>query len=342
MQKITENKEIVLAEYPEGVPNDNTFQIKSIETDKINEGEVLLKTLYISVDPGMRGFMKKGNDDAIGNKYALNQAITSRGVAQVLESKSNDFKKGDLVSGRLKWQKYQSANANELTKVNPNLKPISASITLYGIPGLSAYFGLLKIGQPKKGETVLVSGAAGGVGSIVVQIAKLKGCKVVGIAGSQKKIDFLENELGIDKGINYRETDDLEAEIKKVCPEGVDVFFDNVGGNVFDAVFPNMNRYGRIAICGQMSEYNETGKPQGFRPMFGLVEKSIRMEGFVVFDFIKEYKQGLKQLAEWYNSNKLIYKETLEEGFENIPSAFIELFSGETIGKKMVKVNNIE
>lgn len=342
MQKITENKEIVLAEYPEGVPNKNTFQIKSIETDKINEGEVLLKTLYISVDPGMRGFMKKGNDDAIGNKYALNQAISSRGVAQILESKSNDFKKGDLVSGRLKWQKYQSGNANELTKVNPNLKPISASITLYGIPGLSAYFGLLKIGQPKKGETVLVSGAAGGVGSIVVQIAKLKGCKVVGIAGSQKKIDFLEKELGIDKGINYREADDLEAEIKKVCPEGVDVFFDNVGGNVFDAVFLNMNRYGRIAICGQMSEYNEIGKPQGFRPMFGLVEKSLRMEGFVVFDFIKEYEQGLKQLAEWYNSNKLIYKETLEEGFENIPSAFIELFSGETIGKKMVKVDNFE
>jgi len=339
---ITNNKEIVLAEYPEGIPNDNTFQINTIETDEIKEGEVLLKTLYISVDPGMRGFMKKGNDDAIGNKYALNQPISSRGVAQVIESKSISFKKGDLVSGRLNWKKYQSNNVNELTKVSSNLKPISASISLYGIPGLSAYFGLLKIGQPKKGETVLVSGSAGGVGSIVVQIAKIKGCKVVGIAGSQKKINFLKNELGIDKAINYRETEDLEVEIKKVCPEGIDVFFDNVGGNIFDAVFPNLNRYGRIVICGQMSEYNNIGKPKGFRPMFGLVEKSIRMEGFVVFDFIKEYEQGLKQLAEWYNKNKLVYRETLVEGFENIPSAFIELFTGETMGKKMVKVAEIE
>lgn len=339
---ITENKEIILAEYPKGVPNEETFQIKTIETEKTKEGEVLLKTLYISVDPGMRNFMKKGDDDATGKKYALKQVINSRGVAQVIESNSSNFKKGDLVSGRLEWKKYQNFKVDELDKVDPNLKPISAAITLFGVPGLCAYFGLLKIGKPKKGETVFISGAAGGVGSIVAQIAKLKGCKVVGTAGSPKKIDFLENELGIDKAINYKTSKDLEASIKQACPNGIDVFFDNVGGAIFDAVFINLNQYARIAICGQMAEYNDSGSPQGFRPMHGLVKKSIRMEGFVVYDFIEEFDEGRKQLAEWYNNGKLAYRESLVEGFENIPTAFIELFAGENIGKKMVKVGDVE
>ena len=339
---LTENKEIILAEYPKGVPNEETFQIKTIETEKIKEGEVLLKTLYISVDPGMRGFMNKGDDNATGKKYALKQVINSRGVAQVIESNSSNFKKGDLVSGRLEWKKYQNFKVDELDKVDPNLKPISAAVTLFGVPGLCAYFGLLKIGKPKKGETVFISGAAGGVGSIVAQIAKLKGCKVVGTAGSQKKIDFLENELGIDKGINYKTSKDLEASIKEACPNGIDVFFDNVGGAIFDAVFINLNQYARIAICGQMAEYNDSGSPQGFRPMHGLVEKSIRMEGFVVYDFIEEFDEGRKQLAKWYDNGKLVYRESLVEGFENIPTAFIELFAGENIGKKMVKVGDVE
>ena len=337
---LTENKEIILAEYPKGVPNEETFQIKTIETEKPKEGEVLLKTLYISVDPGMRNFMKKGDDDATGKKYALNQAINSRGVAQVIESNSSNFKKGDLVSGRLEWKKYQNFKVDELNKVDPNLKPISAAVTLLGVPGLAAYFGLLKIGKPKKGETVFISGAAGGVGSIVAQIAKLKGCKVVGTAGSPKKIDFLENELDIDKGINYKTAKDLEASIKEACPNGIDVFFDNVGGAIFDAVFINLNQYARVAICGQMAEYNDSGSPQGFRPMRGLVEKSIRMEGFVVYDFTQEFDEGRKQLAQWYNDGKLAYRENLVEGFENIPTAFIDLFAGENIGKTMVKVGD--
>lgn len=189
---------------------------------------------------------------------------------------------------------------------------------------------------------MVVSGAAGAVGSIAAQIAKIKGCKVVGIAGSSQKIDYLENELGLDKGINYKQTDDMQAAIKEAYPDGVDVFFDNVGGELFDAVFANINQYGRIAICGQIAQYNADHPPQGPRPMQTLIKKSARMEGFVVYDFADEFDAAKKQIAEWYNDGQLKYKENLIEGFENIPAAFIGLFSGENIGKQMIKTGDLQ
>ncbi len=290
----------------------------------------------------MRGFMDKGDDHAAGNKFELNKPITSRMVAQVIESKSEDFKEGSIVHGRLAWQQYQSAKADELEKVDPDLSPISTAISMLGVPGLAAYFGMLKIGRPRKGETVVVSGAAGSVGSIASQIARIKGCKVIGIAGSPKKIEYLENDLGLDKGINYKKTDDMDAAIKEASPDGVDVFFDNVGGELFDAVFANINKHARIAICGQIVEYNESDIPKGPRPMHTLIKKSARMEGFVVFDFKGEFDAAKKQIGEWYNHGEQKYRENLVEGFENIPSAFIGLFSGENIGKQMVKVAEVE
>lgn len=337
-----QNKEIVLAEHPKGVPTKETFKINDIDLPSPKDGELLLKTIYVSVDPGMRGFMDKGEDDAAGKKFQLDEAITSRSVAQVLESKSDAFKKDDIVHGRLAWKKFQAVPTDGLEKVDPELAPIQTSVSVLGVTGLAAYFGLLKIGKPKKGETVVVSGAAGSVGSTVAQIAKIKGCRVVGIAGSKAKIDYLENELGIDKGINYKKTENMESAIKEACPDGVDVFFDNVGGDLFDAVFANSNRKSRMVICGQIAEYNDEDQPEGPRPQHLLIKKSAKIEGFVVFDFEDEFDEAKKQLADWYNSGKLKYKENLVEGFENIPSAFIGLFSGENIGKQMVKVSEEE
>lgn len=340
MQNQDINKEIVLAEYPKGVPTENTFRIQDIPMPKLEPGQVLLKSLFVSVDPGMRGFMDKGKDDAAGLKFALNKPITSRSVAQVIESKNDDFPKGTIIHGRLAWQKYQAFETAALEKVNPDLAPVSTSVSILGVPGLTAYFGITEIGKAKKGETVVVSGAAGAVGSVAVQVAKIFGCKVIGIAGSRKKIEYLENELGIDKGINYK-SGNLNEAIKEACPEGVDVFFDNVGGEVFDAVFENINRKARIVVCGQISEYNSSETPSGPRPQQVLIKKSARMEGFVVFDFKDEFAVAKKQIADWLNSGKIMYKEHLTEGFKNIPAAFIGLFSGENIGKQMVKTGEV-
>ena len=339
----SKNQQIVLAKHPDGIPTKDTFQINPIDMPETKTGEVLIKSLYISVDPGMRGFMDKGDDDAAGNKFELNQPITSRTVAQIISesdvtTESKGFKKGDIVHGRFAWQKYQSVSIDDIELVDPELAPISTAVSMLGVPGLAAYFGILEVAELKATDTVVVSGAAGSVGSIAAQIARIKGCRVIGIAGSTEKIAYLENDLGLAKGINYKQTDDMQAAIKEACPDGVDVFFDNVGGELFDAVFANINRKGRIAICGQIAEYNEKNPPKGPRPMHTLIKKSARMEGFVVYDFSDKFAAAKKQLSEWYNDGKMIYRENLIEGFENIPDAFIGLFEGDNIGKQMVKV----
>ena len=333
-----ENQTILLATRPSGIPRESNFEIKSIKISEVNEGEVLLKLLYVSVDAGMRGFMNKGKDDDTGIRYEIGETINSRSVAEVIESRSDTYKKGDIVSGRLAWQKLQTIASEKLEKVDPSLGNISTSVSILGVPGLAAYFGLLKIGEIRKGQTVLVSGAAGGVGNVAVQIAKLKGCKVIGIAGSEEKLDYLRNDLGVDAAINYKTTDDLTKVIAATCPEGVDVFFDNVGGEIFDAVITNINKKGRVVICGQIADYNQSEPAIGPRPNHILIKKSIRMEGFVVFDFKDQFKNAKEELAQWLNGGDLIYKENLVEGFENIPAAFIALFKGENIGKQMVRV----
>jgi len=324
------------------VPTQDTFKIKDIAMPELADGDLLIKSIYVSVDPGMRGFMDKGDSDAAGTKYELNKPITSRTVAQVVASNSADFAVGDIVHGRFAWQKFQSVAAKDVEKVDPSLAPISTAVSMLGVPGLSAYFGMLKVANIQAGDTVVVSGAAGSVGSIAAQIAKIHGCRVIGIAGSEKKIAYLEDDLGLDKGINYKTTDDMTAAIAEVCPDGVDVFFDNVGGELFDAVFANINNHARIAICGQIADYNNAEPAQGPRPMHTLIKKSARMEGFVVFNYADEFDAAKKQLAKWYNEDQLEYTETLTQGFENIPTAFIGLFSGENIGKQMVQVAELD
>ncbi|MDO5769165.1 MAG: NADP-dependent oxidoreductase [Psychrobacter sp.] len=342
MNSSQQNQQIVLAEHPSGVPTLDTFNIEDIAMPTMQADDevdkVIIKSLYVSVDPGMRGFMDKGHDDAAGNKFQLNQPITSRSVAQVIDSQDAKFKAGDIVHGRFAWQRYQSVSSKDIEKVDATLAPISTAVSMLGVPGLAAYFGLLEVGDIEAGETVVVSGAAGSVGSIASQIAKIKGCKVIGIAGSDQKIAYLKNELGVDKAINYKTTDDMAAAIQEACPQGVDVFFDNVGGETFDAVLVNLNRHGRIAVCGQIAEYNQEQPPIGPRPMHTLIKKSARMQGFVVFDYSEDFAEAKKQIAQWYNDGKIRYKEHLIEGFDQLPAAFIGLFSGENIGKLMVKV----
>jgi len=332
------NKEIVLAERPSGEPTSSTFRINDIKMPELKDNQVLLKSLYVSVDPGMRGFMDEGEDDARGQKFDLNKPITSRTVAQVIKSNHDNFPAGTIIHGRLAWQKYQSIAPENLEKVDPDIAPISTAVSILGVTGLAAYFGMLRIGKPQDEETVVVSGAAGAVGSVAVQIATLRGCRVIGIAGSDEKIDYLEQDLGINRGINYKTTDDMEQAISEACPEGVDVFFDNVGGEMFDAVFANINKNARIVICGQIAEYNKLDPPKGPRPQHDLIKYSARMEGFVVFDFEDEFDEAKKQLGKWYNTGELKYRENLLKGFEHLPEAFIGLFSGDNIGKQMVKV----
>ncbi|CAM4199758.1 NADP-dependent oxidoreductase [Psychrobacter arenosus] len=342
MQTQIQNQQIVLANRPNGVPTQDTFEIKDIAMPELADGDLLIKSIYVSVDPGMRGFMDKGDSDAAGTKYELNKPITSRTVAQVVASNSADFAVGDIVHGRFAWQRFQSVTAKDVEKVDPSLAPISTAVSMLGVPGLSAYFGMLKVANIQAGDTVVVSGAAGSVGSTAAQIAKIHGCKVVGIAGSEKKTAYLEDDLGLDKGINYKTTENMTAAIAEACPDGVDVFFDNVGGELFDAVFANINNHARIAICGQIADYNNAEAAQGPRPMHTLIKKSARMEGFVVFNYADEFDAAKKQLAKWYNEDQLEYTETLTQGFENIPTAFIGLFSGENIGKQMVQVAELD
>ncbi|MTI30583.1 NADP-dependent oxidoreductase [Xanthovirga aplysinae] len=329
------NKKIILKSRPKGMPDLGNFEILSSEMPVPSEGEVLLKSLYVSVDPYIRGRM---NDvKSYVEPYRLNEVIRSGVVAEVMESKDEGFKKGDYVTALLGWEKFQTTKTKGLEKVDPNLAGLSAYLGILGMPGLTAYFGLMDIGKPKAGETVVVSGAAGAVGSVVGQIAKIQGCRVVGIAGSAEKCRFLRDELGFDAVINYREGKVLE-DLMQVAPDGVDVYFDNVGGEISDAVISRINKFARIAICGQISLYNLDKPPVGPRVMGQLLIKSALMKGFIVWDYADRVQEGIQHLAKWLGEGKLKYRETVMEGFDNIPQAFLDLFTGKNLGKMVVKV----
>jgi NADPH-dependent curcumin reductase CurA len=337
-QQINKQKNgvIELAKRPSGIPDKSTFRFRKIEIPVPGRGEVLLKSLYVSVDPYMRGRMR--NVESYAEPFKVDEPIVGGIVAEVVESRNNEFEQGDIVQGRLQWKIYQTANPDHLQQVDPELAPVSTALSTLGMTGLTAYFGLLKIGKPEKGETVVISGAAGAVGSVVAQIAKSKGCRVVGTAGSDQKIDYLERKLGIEKAINYKRTDDIKSALEKACPDGVDVYFDNVGGELSDQVLSLINKYARIVVCGQIALYNQEDQPTGPRVQPKLLIKCAKMEGFLVNNFAADFESARKQLAAWYHEGKLKHKETMVEGFENIPSAFIGLFSGENIGKQIVKI----
>lgn len=329
-------KTINLKNRPVGKPELTDFDFSTTEIPELQEGEVLLKSKYVSVDPYLRGRMSDA--PSYIPPFELNKPIASGIVAEVIESKNSNFSKGDHVSGMLEWKETQIAKGEGLLKVDPDKAPLSAYLGILGMTGLTAYLGLTEIGKPKKGETLIVSGAAGAVGSVVGQIGKILGLRVVGIAGTDEKVEMLKSKFGFDEGINYNTTENMTEAIAKACPEGVDVYFDNVGGEISEAVLFNINKFSRTVNCGAISVYNNTELPKSISVQPFLVKKSSSMQGFVIFDYVDKHPEGIKQLAEWLSQGKLDYTETIVEGFENIPQAFLDLFDGKNKGKMVVKL----
>ncbi|SKB29973.1 hypothetical protein SAMN05660776_0182 [Salegentibacter holothuriorum] len=327
---------INLKNRPTGKPELKDFDFTTSEIPELKEGEVLLKSEYVSVDPYLRGRMSDAPSYIA--PFEVGKAIESGIIAEVIESKDDNFSKGDHVSGALLWKETQVANAKGLMKVDPDKAPLSAYLGILGMTGLTAYLGLTEIGKPKEGETLLVSGAAGAVGSVVGQIGKILGLKVVGIAGTDEKVDLLKSKFSFDEGINYNTTENMREAIAKACPDGVDVYFDNVGGEISEAVLFNINKFSRTINCGAISQYNNTELPKSISVQPFLVKKSSSMQGFVVFDYADKHPAGVKQLTDWLNEGKLTYTETIREGFDNIPQAFLDLFEGKNKGKMVVKL----
>ena len=330
------NHTILLNKRPVGKPLLSDFKFVSEEKPEIQAGEILLKAIYVSVDPYLRGRMSVAKSYIA--PFELQKPISSGLIAQVVESNHTGFSQGDYVSGMLEWKEYQKSNAQGLYKVDANKAPLSAYLGVLGITGLTAKLGLSEIGKPKKGETIVVSGAAGAVGSVVGQIAKINGCRVVGIAGTEEKCALLRSDFGFDEAINYRTTGNMRKAIAAACPDGVDVYFDNVGGDISDAVLMNINPFARIAVCGAISIYNETSQPKGISVQPFLIKNRVLMQGFIVSDYAAKFPKALIQLSQWLAEGKLTYTETIVEGFDQIPQAFLDLFEGKNKGKMVVKI----
>lgn len=333
------NRQFLFVSRPLGLPSDENFRLKEVEVPELLDGQVLIRTLYLSVDPYMRGRMSDAKSYV--EPFPLGEVLTGGVVGEIVESKHEKWQTGDVVVGLGGWQDYTVSNGRGLLKIDPTQAPISTALGIVGMTGLTAYFGLLDIGQPQEGETVVVSGAAGAVGTVAGQIAKLKGCRVVGIAGDDSKCDYLVKELGFDVALNYKSTPNLSSALQEACPQGVDVYFDNVGGEITDAVMHHLNFQARIAICGQISQYNLEQPTLGPRVFVQLLKKSALAKGFIVNDYAPRHMEGMQQLIQWLAAGQLKYSENIVDGLENAVDAFLGLFRGENIGKQLVKVSDL-
>jgi len=328
---------ILLKNRPKGSPTLSDFEFVKEDTKLTpKEGEILLDTVYVSVDPYLRGRMSDAKSYAA--PFELNKPIYSGVVAKVTASKNDNFKEGEFVMGMLDWKTQQVSSGKSLMKVDGEKAPLSAYLGILGMTGLTAYLGLTQIGKPKAGETLIVSGAAGAVGSVVGQIAKNLGLTVIGISGTDEKVDLLKSKFGFDAAINYNTSKDMSADIAKAAPNGIDIYFDNVGGPISDAVLFNINQFARIVNCGAISVYNNTELPKSISVQPFLVKNSALMQGFIVSNYEEKFPEAMQQLAEWLAAGKLTYTETVVEGFENIPKAFMDLFEGKNTGKMVVKI----
>ncbi|KAJ8615926.1 hypothetical protein MRB53_035298 [Persea americana] len=337
------NKQILLRDYVTGFPKESDMVLKTGTIQlKVPKGSksIVVKNLYLSCDPRMR--IKMTKLDVSSNYFDFftpGSPIVGFGVAKVLDSGHPDFKEGDLVWGTTGWEEYSLIEAPEtLFKITHTDVPLSYYTGLLCMPGLTAYAEFYEVCTPKKGEYVFVSAASGAVGQLVGQFSKLMGCYVVGSAGSKQKVDLLKNKLGFDDAFNYKEEHDLNAALKRYFPEGIDIYFDNVGGSMLDAVLLNMRVQGRIALCGLISQYNNLDKPEGIHNLFCVVTKRIRMEGFVVFDYYPIYPRFLELALQYIKEGKIVYLEDRIEGLENAPSALIRLLTGQNVGKQVVVV----
>ena len=334
------NRQILLANRPVGMPKASDFLLNETSIPTPVDGQVLCETLYLSLDPYMRGRMSPSKSYA--KPVEINEVMTGGTVGKVIESRDPNLKAGDIVFGYGGWQDYWVHNGKTLKNVDPDIAPVSTATGVLGMPGVTAYTGLLNIGKPKKGETVVVASACGPVGSVVGQIAKFKGARSVGIAGSKEKCKYATDKFQFDHCLNHKSSE-FSEELKQVCPEGIDVYFENVGGKVLDSVLPLLNDFARIPVCGIISAYNSTELPSGpnLIPslMRSILVKRLTFRGFIVWDFANQEKEALQQLAKWIKQGKLHYLEDIVDGLENAPEAFIGLFDGKNFGKLVVRVN---
>ena len=334
MASATTNRQILLVETPQGKLEPKHFRLAEGAMPSPGDGEVLLRVKIVSLDAANRAWMQGAT---YRSAVTAGTVMAGGGIAEVVESRASGFVQGDLVFADTGWQDFAVLPAKTLSKV-PKVEPLTHLISVFGIAGLTAYFGLLDVGQPKAGETVVVSAAAGSVGSFVGQIAKLKGCRVVGIAGGQAKCDWLKSELGFDEAVDYK-GGALFKSLRAAAPKGIDVYFDNVGGDVFEACLAQMNMRGRIACCGAVSAYDGAPPAHGPRGVPGLiVVKRLRVEGFIVTDFFDRREAAVKDLSEWVRQGKLKVEEDVLDGIEKLPQALIGLLAGENRGKRMVRL----
>ena len=329
-------RRIVLARRPPGEPQESDFRIEEVAMPEPGPREVLVRVIYLSLDPYMRGRMR--DVASYAPPVGIGEVMTGGTVGEVVKSNHPDFKVGDIVEDRLGWQEYAIGGGPNLRKIDPAIAPISTANGILGMPGMTAYFGLFEVGQPKAGETVVVSAASGAVGQVVGQLAKIAGCRAVGIAGGPAKCEYVTRELGFDACVDYKGSKDLDAALREACPGGIDVYFDNVGGTVSDAVFRNLNFWARVALCGSISQYNATTPEMGPRLLGLFVGRRVSMRGFIVTDFAQRTAPALARMGEWIRNGRLKYREDIVTGLEKTPRAFIGLLRGENFGKLQVKL----
>jgi len=338
----TTSRQLILTSRPDGAPTAKNFELKKVDLSDLEEGQVLLRTIYLSLDPYMRGRMSDA--ESYADPVKIGDVMVGATVCQIEQSKNDKFSEGEWVLAYTGWQDYAISDGKGLTQLGKEPSNPSYALGILGMPGFTAYMGLLDIGAPKEGDTVVVAAATGPVGATVGQIAKIKGCKVVGVAGGSTKCQYAVEKLGFDACIDHK-ADDFAEQLKKACDDGIDVYFESVGGKVFDAVLPLLNSCARIPLCGLVSQYNATSLPEGpdrlFMLMGDLLRKRIKMQGFIVFDdYGDQFGDFTKEMQKWLSEGKISYREHMVEGIENTVDAFNDMLSGENFGKTVVKINS--
>jgi NADPH-dependent curcumin reductase CurA len=333
------NRQIKLAARPVGLPKISDFQLAYSARPSPTANEVLVRSVYLSLDPYMRGRMSDAASYV--RPLAIGEVMPGGAVGFVVESNDSAFRPGDATEGMFGWQEYAVTRGRELRRLDPAIAPFSTALGVLGMPGLTAYFGLLDICDPKPGETVVISGAAGAVGMLVGQIAKIRGCRVVGVAGEDAKVSWLLDELGFDAAFNYTTDADFHGTLSELCPAGIDIYFDNVGGTITDAVMQLINTNARVAVCGQISQYNLEQPEMGPRWLTQLIARQAKVQGFLVSAYSERFHEARQQLAAWLRAGRLKYREDVAHGIESAPQAFIEMLQGRNQGKQLVQLSEL-
>lgn len=331
-----ETTSIVLASRPQGDPTAGNFRIEKRTVPALQEGQIAVRVIYLSLDPYMRPRMTEMN--SYTPPFALDQPLSGGAVGRVVQSAHAKFAEGDTVMGMFGWETISVVDGRGVRKLDPKAAKLTWHLGVLGMPGYTAYHGMLRIGQPKAGETAFVSAATGAVGALAGQLAKLKGARVVGCAGSQAKCDFATKELGYDACFDHNARHDYDQALAELCPQGIDVDFENVGGPIFHAVFRKMNDFGRMVMCGAIAEYNDTTPQPGPEKMFAVIQRRLRIEGFIVSDHMRTMDEFVREVGQWLREGKIRYRETVVQGLENAPQAFMGLLKGENFGKLIVQV----